>query len=136
MQMRMEKQVLSPTVKYSEKADLCAQMFRIGSDGGQGLGRSSEEHAVEEIFVLVSDGSDRFGNGEDDMKIVRLENFRCSFFNPLRTSEGLTFWAMTIPAAIVAGSLVTTAVAALQMTAEGGRATHLDRGHDAPLSSG
>ena len=39
MQMRMEKQALSPTVKYSEKADLSAQMLGIGSDGGQGLGR-------------------------------------------------------------------------------------------------
>src|SRR5467141_3241972 len=101
MQMRMEKQVLSPTVKYSEKADLGSQMLRIGSDGGQGLGRCSEEHAVEEIFVLVSDGSDRFGNREDDMKIVRLENFRCSFFNPLRTSEGLTLWTVAVAAAVV-----------------------------------
>lgn len=87
MQMRMEKQVLSPTVKYGEKADLGAQMLGIGSDGGQGLGSGSEEHVVEEIFVLVSDGSDRFGNREDDMKIVCVENFGGSFFNPLRTCE-------------------------------------------------
>src|SRR6266403_3641216 len=53
MQMRMEKQVLSPTVQYGEKADLGAQMLGIGSDGGQGLGRGAEENAVEEIFVLV-----------------------------------------------------------------------------------
>src|SRR5229473_2933365 len=136
MEMRMEKQVLPPTVKYSEKADLGAQMLGIGSDGGQGLGRGSEENAVEEIFVLVSDGSDRFGNREDDMKIVRRENFGRSFFDPLRTSEGLTFWAMTVAAAVVAGSLVTTAVAALEMTAESGGAAHLDRGHDAPLCRG
>src|SRR6266436_8870558 len=75
MQMRMEKQVLSPTVKYSEKADLCAQMFGIGSNGGQGLGSGSKENAVDEILVLVSDGSNLFGNREDNMKIVRLENF-------------------------------------------------------------
>ena len=75
MQMRMEKQVLSPTVKYGEKADLGAQMLGIGSDGGQRLGRGSKENAVDEIFVLVSDGSKLFGNREDDMKIVCLENF-------------------------------------------------------------
>ena len=75
MQMRMEKQALSPTVKYGEKADLGAQMLGIGSNGGQGLGSGSEENAVDEILVLVSDGRDLFGNGEDDMKIVRLENF-------------------------------------------------------------
>ena len=87
MQMRMEKQVLSPTVKYGEKADLGAQMLGIGSDGGQGLGSGSEEHAVDEVFVLVSDGSDPFGNREDDMKIVRVENFGGSFFNPLGACE-------------------------------------------------
>src|SRR2546426_7121644 len=102
MQMRMEKQVLSPTVQYGEKADLGAQMLGIGSDGGQGLGRGAEENAVEEIFVLVSDGSDRFGDREDDMKIVRVENFGGSFLDPLRTDERLTFWAMTVAAAVVA----------------------------------
>lgn len=134
MHMRMEKQVLSPTVKYGEKTDLGAQMLGIVSDGRQGLGSGSEEYAVDEIFVLVSDGSNRFGNGEDDMKIVRVENFGGSFFNPLCTCEGLTFWAMTIPAAVVAGPLVIAAVAALEMTAESCGSTHLDRGHDAPLS--
>ena len=87
MQMRMEKQVLSPTVKYGEKTDLGAQMLGIGSDGRQGLGSGAEEYAVDETFVLVSDGSNLFGNGEDDMKIVRVENFGGSFFNPLCTCE-------------------------------------------------
>src|SRR5260370_16646775 len=97
MQMRREKRVRSPTVQYGEKADLGAEMLGIGSDGGQGLGGGAEEHAVEEIFVLVSDGSDRFGNGEDDMKIVRRENFGRSFFDPLRTSQGLTSLPITTP---------------------------------------
>ena len=44
--------------------------------------------------------------------------------------------AMAVAAAVVAGALVTTAVAPLEMTAESGRAAHLDRGHDAPLCSG
>src|SRR5260370_3900027 len=136
MQMRMEKQVLSPTVQYGEKADLGAEMLGIGSDGGQGLGRGAEEHAVEEIFVLVSDGSERFGNREDDMKIVRRENFGGSFLDPLRTSEGLTFSAMTVAAAVVARPLLTAAVAALEITAESGGGGTLERGHDAPLSGG
>src|SRR5260370_33231550 len=95
MQMRMEKQVLSPTVKCGEKADLGSQMLGIGSDGGQGLGSGSGQNGGDEIFVLVSNGSDRFGNREDDMKIVRLENVGCSFLDPLSTSRRLAFWAMT-----------------------------------------
>ena len=103
MQMRMEKQVLSPTVKYGEKTDLGAQMLGIGSDGRQGLGRGSEEYAVDEIFVLVSDGSNLVGNREDDMKIVRVENFGGSFLDPLRTSKGLTLWTVAVAAAVVTG---------------------------------
>ena len=75
MQVGMKEEILSPTVEHGEEADLGAQMLGIGSDGGQGLRRGSEENAVDEILVLVSDGGDLFGNCEDDMKIVRRENF-------------------------------------------------------------
>ena len=78
MQMRMEEQVLSPTVKYGEKANLGAQMFGIGSDGGQGRGSGSKENAVDEILVLVGDGSNLLGYREDDVEIVSLENFGLS----------------------------------------------------------
>jgi hypothetical protein len=132
----MKKQVLSPTVKYSEKADLGAQMLGIGSDGRQGLGRGSKQNAVNEIFVLVRDGSDLLRDREDDMKIVRRENFGGSFFNPCGTRERLALGTVAVAAAVVAGPLVTTAVAAFEMTAESGGAAHLDRGHDAPLSRG
>ena len=132
----MEEQILSPAVQYSEEADLGTQMLGIGSDGGQGLGRGSEQHAVDEIFVLVSNGGDLFGKGEDDMKIVRREYFGCSFFDPLGTRQRLALGAMSVAAAIVTGSLVSTAVAPLEMTAEGCGPAHLDRGHDASLGRG
>src|SRR5208283_1572009 len=106
-------------------------MLGIGGDGRQGLGSRSEENAVHEIFVLVSDGSKLFGNREDDMKIMRGQNLGRSFFDPLGTCEGLTLWTMTVATGVVTGPLVITAVAALQMTAEGCGSTHLDRGHDA-----
>ena len=100
MQMRMEKQVLSPTVKYGEKTDLRAQMLGIGSDGRQGLGGSSKQNVVDNFFVLVSDGSDLFGDGEDDMKIVcrnggisldgtRWISCRPHFFLPVRVLSRL-----------------------------------------------
>src|SRR5712691_9830708 len=134
--MRMMEQILSPGVQDGEKADLCPQMFGIGGDGGQGLGRGSEQNAVDEIFVLVSNGRDLFGEREDDMKILRLENFRFSFFDPFRARQRLALGAMSVAAAIVAGTLVRTAVAPLEMTAEGRRPAHLDGGHDAPLCRG
>jgi len=53
----------------------------------QSLGRGSEQNTVDEIFVLVSNGGDRFGEGEDDMKIRSRENFRFSFFDPFLTQR-------------------------------------------------
>ena len=83
----MKKQVLSPTVEDGKEADFSSQMFGISSDGGQGLGRSSKQNAVNEIFVLIGNGGDLFGDREDDVKIMRLENFGDSFFDPFRTRE-------------------------------------------------
>jgi hypothetical protein len=133
MEVGMKKQVLSPTMEYGKEADFSSQMFGIGSDGGQGLGCGSKQNVVDDLFVLVSDGSDLFRDGENDMKIVRGEDFGHSLLDPLGTREGLALWAMAVPAAVIARPFVTTAVAAFEMTAESCGATHLDGGHDTPL---
>ena len=74
-------------MEYGKKADFSSQMFRIGSDGRQGLGGSAKQDAVDDRFVLVSDGSDLFGDGEDDMEIVCRKNFGRSLFDPLGTRK-------------------------------------------------
>src|SRR6266478_9788114 len=91
MQVGMKKQVLSPGVKHGEEADLGAQMFGIGSDGRQGLGRSSEQDAVDQILVLVSEGSDVFGQCKNHVEVWAVQDFGFSFFDPLCRSEGLTW---------------------------------------------
>src|SRR6516164_5965424 len=108
-------------------------MFGISSDGRQGFGYGSKQNVVDDLLVLVSDRSDLFGDRENDMKIVRGEDFGHSLLDPLGTREGLALWAMAVPAAVIARPLVTTAVAAFEMPAESCGATHLDRSHDALL---
>ena len=76
------------------------------------------------------------GEREDDVKIVRRENFRLAFCDPLRTRQRLALGAMPVAATVVAGTLVSTAVTPFEMTAEGCRPAQLDRGHDAPLGRG
>ena len=41
----------------------------------------------DDRFVLVSDGSDLFGDGEDDMEIVCWKNFGRSLLDPRGTRE-------------------------------------------------
>ena len=85
--MRVQDQGLSPSVEYGKEADFSSQMFGIGGDGGQGLGGGSKQNVVDNFFVLVSDGSDLFGDGEDDMEIVCRKNFGRSLLDPLGTRE-------------------------------------------------
>ena len=87
MQVGMKHQVLSPTMEHGKEADLGAEMFGIGRDGGQGLGCGSEQDAVDDIFVLVSHDGDRFGESENDMKIGSRENLCFSLFDPFRTRQ-------------------------------------------------
>src|SRR5437868_6269448 len=131
--MGMMDQGLSPGVEYGKEADFSSQMFGIGSDGGQGLGHGSKQNVVDDVFVLVSDGRDLFGDGEDDMEIMRGEDFGYSLLDSLCTREGSALWAMAVPQRVVTRPLVTTAVVAFEMTAESCGATHLHRSHDAPL---
>src|SRR5438874_4285537 len=96
--MGMMDQGLSPGVEYGKEADFSSQMFGIGSDGGQGFGRGTKQNVVDDLFVLVSDGSDLFGDGKDDMEIVCGEDFGYSLLDPLGTREGLALWAVAVPA--------------------------------------
>ena len=43
MQMRMEQQVLTPTVQHGKETDLCAEMFGIDGDLEQGVGSGLEQ---------------------------------------------------------------------------------------------
>ena len=74
-------------MEYRKEADFGSQMLGIGSDSGQGLGRGTKQNVVDNLFILVSDGSDLFGDGEDDMEIVCRENFGRSLLDPLSACE-------------------------------------------------
>ena len=74
-------------MEYGKESDFRSQMFRIGSDCSQGLGSGPKQDVVDDLLVLVSDGSDLFREGEDDMEIVCGENFGYSFLYPLGTRE-------------------------------------------------
>src|SRR3989442_8130142 len=94
MQMGMKKQGLTPTVEYSEEADLRTQMLGIGRDGGQGLGGGTEENVVGGPLVLQGDGGNLFRHCKDNMKIRAFEKLRFSVLNPLGACQGLAFWTV------------------------------------------
>ena len=132
----MKLEVLSPTVQDGKKADFRTEVFGVRRDGFQSLGCGPEENAVDSLLVLESDRSNLFRHGEDDMKVRDLKKFGLAVLKPLGSGQGLTFWAMAIPARVEGVSLVPALVAALHMAAKSGCPAHFDGGHDAPLPGG
>ena len=53
MQVGMMKQVRAPSMEHGEKADLSTEVFRISSDGTQGLRCGPEQNAIEFSFILI-----------------------------------------------------------------------------------
>jgi hypothetical protein len=133
MQVGMMQQILAPSVQHGEEANLRAQVFGIGGDGAQGLGRRTEENAVDRRLVLIGNGGNLFRYRKDDVKILRGEKLSTTVVQPLCAGERLTLRAVAIAATIEGDALVTALIALLDVTAECSGSAEFDRGHDATL---
>ena len=119
----------APCVQDGGEADAGAEMFGIGGDGGQGLGRRLEQQIVDDGLVLESDRRDRGRHGEDDVEIGSRQQFGFSFCQPLSGGGGLTLGTMAVAAGVIGDARMRAVLAALDMTAERGGAAVFDRRH-------
>jgi len=131
----MMAQRLSPGVEDGNEADQRSEVPGVGADRLEGVRRRPEEEGIHEAFVLQSQRRNRFGDGEDDVEILAVEEFRVARLDPPRTRQGLTLGAVPIAARVVGDALVPARVALLDMAAERGGATRRNRPHDAPLGA-
>src|SRR5271167_1271614 len=136
MNMRMVQQILSPGVQHAEEADFRTEMLRIGGDGVQRLRRRPEQDIIDQGLVLERNGGDQVRNGEHDMEVGHVEKLRLTVLEPLRPCQTLALRTIAIAARVVGDALVAAIAATLNMTAEGGGAAPLDRGHGTPSRSG
>jgi hypothetical protein len=121
------------SVEDGEEAELCAEMLGIGGDRLQGFGGGVEQDVVDRSLVVMGDRGDLSRHGEDDMEVWHCEELGSSVVKPLGTRQGLALWAVAIAARVVADALVAAGIALLDVAAQRGRATLLDRRHDASL---
>jgi hypothetical protein len=63
------------------------------------------------------------------MEVAHREQLLLPLLKPPLLGEGLTLGAVTVAAGVVAGELVATGIAAIQMAAESGGTTPLDQRH-------
>ena len=112
--------ILPPGMKHGEKADVGTQMLRVGGNLQQGFGRRPEEDTVNHPRVLESEGSDRLGHGEDDVKVIDGQKFGGLLLKPRRPGCSLTFGAVAVTAGTVKNLPMTASIALLNVAAEGG----------------
>ena len=131
--VRMVGERRAPGVQHGGEADARAEMLRVGGDGGQRLGGGPEQEVVDGGLVLERDGADRGRQGEDDVIVGNRQELGLAVFEPLPRRGGLALRAVAIAAGIVGDALVRAVLAALDVAAERGGATGLDRRHDLQL---
>lgn len=133
MQMGVMQQILSPGMQNGDEADLTRQVLGIGRDRAQGLGGGVKQDLVDHGLVLVRDRGDLLGQCEDHVEIVDGNEVGLTVFQPLRAHQGLTLRTVPIAATIERDALMTAGVTLLDVSAERGGATALDRAHDTAL---
>src|SRR5207302_11370626 len=92
--MRMVKQVLAPTVKHGEEANLSTQVLGIGGDGAQGRGGGPEQNGIDHFLILVGDRGNLFWQRKDHVKILGMEKFGTTVFKAFRAGERLRSGAL------------------------------------------
>jgi hypothetical protein len=141
------QQILSPGMQHAQETDLRAQMLwigprsgpmprqavsRLGGDDTQCLRRCPEQDVVDDGLVLERDDLDLLGNGEHNVEVGHVEQFRVTVLEPLSPCETLAFRTVSISARVVRHTLMVAIIASFDVPAESGGAATLDRVHGAP----
>src|SRR6202030_1018775 len=126
MEVRIMMQILSPGMEHRHEADLRAQMFGVGGDLQESLGRGAKEHAVNNPLVLEGQGRDHLRQREDDAKVLDRQQLSGALFEPRRAGGALALRAMAIAAGTIRDRALAAAVALFDVATERGGATDCD----------
>ena len=106
--MRMEGKVLAPCMEYLDDAGLGAKIASVTRQSQKGLGSCLMEQRVEQLLIGKKQRVQIMRNGEYDVEILRIENFRATLIDPELFQDGLA--AGTMP--VAAGGIVDEDMAA------------------------
>ena len=119
-------QILSPGMEHRHEADSRAQMFGVGGDLHEGLGRGAKEYAVNYTLVLEGHGRNHLRQREDNVKVLDRQQFSGALLEPRRAGGALALWAMAIAARTIRDRAVSATVALFDVATERGGATDCD----------
>ncbi|ANY84413.1 hypothetical protein BB934_40110 (plasmid) [Microvirga ossetica] len=110
------------------------QVLRIGGQGEQGLGGGLEQEIINHRLVGPGQIADRGRQREHHMEVGHGQQLGFALSKPVPGRRPLAFRAVPVAAGIVGNLRTGTALAALHMPAERGRAAGLDRAHHLELA--
>lgn len=132
----MMEKILPPGVEHAEKADVSAEVFRIGGNLQQTCGTGAEQQSVNNLLVVECQRRQLMGKCEDHMHVGDRQKFCIASGQPLVASVGLAFRAMAVAAGIVGdGRGVAAASTSIPVTAERCRAAAFDGGEHFQVQS-
>ena len=127
-------EVFTPCVQNCRDGDVGSKVLGIGSNDGEGLGRSFQQQAIGGGLVLIRDPPKRRRQPEHQVEIRHRQELGFARRKPCRCRMRLAFSAMPIAAGIIGDPRMLTFLAALDMSPELGSSANLDRLHHAPLN--
>ena len=95
--MRMEREVLTPCMDHLDDARLSAQIPLVAGQSQKRLRSSLMEKRVEQFLVGEEQSVEIMRHGEDDVEILRIEDFRAALIDPEFLQDRLAVW--TVPVA-------------------------------------
>ena len=126
MQVRMWTHLLIPCVQHREEADLRSQAVRVGGNGEQRFRGRSEQHVVNQFWILQRQSGKLTRQRKHGMTVRHGQELLGRPCQPLVTRCGLALCAMPISAGVELQCLMRTVVALFQACATGGSSTCAD----------
>src|SRR5438046_10517940 len=123
MNVRVNIELLAPSVQDTEETDLRTEVFRVTSDFEKGFCTGTEQKIVDNLFVLQHQWGEVAGQSEDHVQVARGEQFSLTRRAPAFPCGSLTLRAVPISAAIEGDGAIPAAGALIEMTAECGGTT-------------
>src|SRR5436190_10484067 len=127
MSMRMMMEVFTPCVQNCRDADVGSDVLGIGSNDGEGLGRSFQQQAIDDGLVLIGDPAKRSRQPEHQVEIRYRQELGFARRKPSRCGLLLAFTAVPIATRVICDPSMLTVLASLDVSAELGSSANLDR---------
>jgi hypothetical protein len=129
--MGVKLELLVPSVKDAEEADLSPEMSGAASDLEKSFCAGTKQQTIDHFFVLQRQRSQLRRQSKDDMDVGHGEQFVATCLDPAFAGSRLTLRAMAVAAAVVRdGGTMSATDALIDVTAESGGATARDSKQD------